>query len=127
MTLFVCLRKKKQSIISPRKFLFDLVLGSPFDLSSPVYIIATINKEVLARKRVCHWKPQGMNRPLSYVSPPALSLPGPELHCSHIQVKNDFFTPNRNNVSVFMNPRDADTSAHIYIHSAVAVKLHMLF
>lgn len=69
---------KKQTIISPRKIpLFGLILDSPFDLRSPVYIIATVNKEVLASKGVCQWKLQGMNRPLSYVSLPALSLPGP--------------------------------------------------
>lgn len=52
---------------------------------------------------------------------------GPELHCSQIQGKEGFFTPNGNNVSVFINPRDSDTSAPIYIDSPAAVKLHMLF
>ena len=118
--ILLFLGEKNQCIFFYWKItLFGLIHSSPLNLHSLVCIIAAgknLPLEAAVHGKAC-WP--YLSPSLSPLVTWASLFPHPEWRM--------IFTPNGNNVTVFINLRDSDTSAHIYTNSVEAVKLHMLF
>lgn len=116
--------KERPVCFLPKKIcVLILAFILPFYLNAPVYIAAAEAQWVPQAKTTCleatgNVHPPGSDLPVSVTSR-ALS--------HTLATLRVIFTRNGDNVSVFINPREEDTSAHIYTSSVLAEKLHMLF